>query len=35
MAQDIRLLDVAELPVDVSLLAEQQMTTQPAAAAAA
>ncbi|MBB3193818.1 cold-shock protein [Roseateles terrae] len=35
MAQDIRPLDVAELPVDVSLLAEQQMTTQPAAAAAA
>jgi CspA family cold shock protein len=35
MAQDIRLLDVAELPVDVSLLAEQQMTAQPAAAAAA
>lgn len=35
MAQDIRLLEVAELPVDVSLLAEQQMTTQPAAAAAA
>lgn len=35
MAQDIRLLHVAELPVDVSLLAEQQMATQPAAAAAA
>ncbi len=35
MAQNIRLLDVAELPVDVSLLAEQQMTAQPAAAAAA